>query len=98
MIRLESDCVGCPQGCINCGRQDGYLVLECDVCKDTVDTLYYSDEDKEVCLSCLTSHKPQKDGVCEICGKIATLYPWMDEWMCEDCIRDGAEKVEVEDE
>lgn len=31
MIRYEDDCVGCPQGCIHCGRGK-YPVWECDKC------------------------------------------------------------------
>lgn len=27
---VENDCVGCPQGCIKCGRHIDYYVFECD--------------------------------------------------------------------
>ena len=31
----ESDCVGCPQGCIRCGREIDYDVWECDECGES---------------------------------------------------------------
>lgn len=31
----QNDCVGCPQGCINCGRNRDYIVWECDECSCT---------------------------------------------------------------
>ena len=57
MRRVDNYCVGCPQGCINCGRKhvshyvcDGY---KCDA--DTIDgeTILYADGDKHYCLKCL---------------------------------------------
>ena len=32
----ENDCVGCPQGCIHCGRNVDYEVIECDECGKTI--------------------------------------------------------------
>lgn len=54
MIRYENDCVGCPQGCINCGRRRTPHIY-CNVCGDEID--YDSDEwtldkDYHVCDSC----------------------------------------------
>lgn len=38
MLRYENDCVGCPQGCIHCGRQYDYPIWTCDKCgKETYD-------------------------------------------------------------
>lgn len=31
MIKFEDDCVGCPQGCINCGRRR-VPYFYCDIC------------------------------------------------------------------
>lgn len=56
MIRLktENNCVGCPQGCINCGRgkHEALDALVCDYCGNEVDALYKYDGD-QVCASCL---------------------------------------------
>lgn len=52
---IENDCVGCPQGCIHCGRKNGYYVLDdlvCDECKESSDVLY-SYDDEQLCLGCL---------------------------------------------
>lgn len=35
MVHYENDCVGCPQGCVNCGRKQSYPVWECDKCGKT---------------------------------------------------------------
>ncbi len=32
MIYKENSCVGCPQGCISCGRNRDYWVFQCDIC------------------------------------------------------------------
>lgn len=51
---LENDCVGCPQGCINCGRKNDYPVLEdlrCDKCDESADVLYKY-EGEQLCLGC----------------------------------------------
>lgn len=54
MIYKEYDCVGCEY-CINCGRKEGYHVLECDECNDSVMKLYKHDG-RELCEKCLLNH------------------------------------------
>ena len=52
-VEYENDCVGCPQGCINCGRKHSrYVYLICDKCGDEVDALYKLDGE-ELCSSCV---------------------------------------------
>lgn len=53
MMEIENDCVGCPQGCINCGRKHSRYFY-CDDCGDCVepDKLYIYDGE-ELCESCL---------------------------------------------
>lgn len=55
MISHENDCVGCPQGCINCGRKD-VIYLICDDCGDYADDLYYGDDGGQYCKHCLKDH------------------------------------------
>jgi len=38
----ENFCVGCPQGCINCGRKHDVLIITCDFCDDQIE---YDDPD-----------------------------------------------------
>lgn len=51
MTKYENDCVGCPQGCIHCGR-DRTPYLYCDLCKDEAEYLYEYGDD-ELCEDCL---------------------------------------------
>lgn len=54
MVHVENDCVGCPQGCIRCGRQYDYYVWECDECGNQ----FYSEDEvvringKDYCDRC----------------------------------------------
>lgn len=43
MRELENYCVGCPQGCIHCGREVDVEVVYCDVCGDSDDVMYEYD-------------------------------------------------------
>lgn len=45
------DCVGCPDGCRNCGRKH-LLVLRCDRCQE--EKPKYSVNNGEYCEDCLT--------------------------------------------
>lgn len=47
----ENDCVGCPQGCIHCGRQYDYYVFECERCGKTSSEEYdyIHDGDNDYC-------------------------------------------------
>lgn len=52
---MQSECVGCPQGCINCGRKEKTPYLEnfvCDVCGDDSERLYERDG-QQICASCI---------------------------------------------
>lgn len=42
---IENFCVGCPQGCINCGRKKDVLVITCDWCGDDI---YYPEDAEDV--------------------------------------------------
>lgn len=55
MIKYEDYCVGCPQGCINCGRKH-LPVPYCDECGDelSADDMYKMD-DKMLCGHCVLS-------------------------------------------
>lgn len=50
-VKFENECVGCPQGCIHCGR-DKVKHFYCDRCNDDVETLYLYGHD-ELCEECL---------------------------------------------
>jgi len=54
MIRYENDCVGCPQGCIDCGRRS-VPYYYCDMCDDALDTddMYEDEEYEDLCPDCL---------------------------------------------
>ena len=51
MIRVENECVGCPQGCIHCGR-DKTQHLYCDRCGEDSEELFIFDGE-ELCEDCL---------------------------------------------
>ena len=51
MIKYENECVGCPQGCIHCGR-DKTQHLYCDRCGEDSEELYVFDGE-ELCEDCL---------------------------------------------
>ena len=51
MIKYENECVGCPQGCIHCGR-DKTQHLYCDRCGADCEELYVFDGE-ELCEECL---------------------------------------------
>lgn len=42
MIKIEDLCVGCPQGCIDCGRKHAEVFV-CDDCGDEECDLYEFD-------------------------------------------------------
>ena len=52
---VQNDCVGCPQGCIHCGRDKNYVVIiyECDRCKvDSTDEPIYETQYGQLCVNC----------------------------------------------
>lgn len=50
-VFYEDNCVGCPQGCISCGRKH-QLVFECDGCGEQGSTLYEFDGE-QLCAECV---------------------------------------------
>lgn len=54
MVRYENDCVGCPQGCIHCGRKH-MPHCYCDECGCEIDyrsERWDADSDYHVCEEC----------------------------------------------
>lgn len=101
-FRIEDNCVGCPMGCINCGRRHQH-VYYCDHCEDYTDELYEY-EGQELCWECYKSMFNEKlcddmdDSRCEECGCEADfLYevqPGI--WLCEGCLKEMAERVDID--
>ena len=59
MKRFENDCVGCPQGCINCGRKH-VACWYCDDCGDACDPdELYDYDDEELCEYCVLKRIPK---------------------------------------
>lgn len=54
MLKYENDCVDCPQGCIQCGRNHTPH-LYCDECGEDAEVLYDYDGE-ELCQECLLEH------------------------------------------
>lgn len=53
MRDIQNDCVGCPQGCISCGRNHNYTVFYCDRCNDELEeNEVYELDGKEYCEQC----------------------------------------------
>lgn len=58
MIGTENICVGCPQGCINCGRKHA-LVCTCDRCGEQIDPgKLYEYDGEDYCIDCLKMVMP----------------------------------------
>lgn len=56
MVEFEKgeSCVGCPQGCIDCGRKHSSVPhMYCDDCNQEFETLYKYDGN-QLCKDCLT--------------------------------------------
>lgn len=58
MVEVRNDCVGCPQGCINCGRKYDYKVLVCDNCNSEEEELY-DYEGEQLCAECVLDRIPR---------------------------------------
>lgn len=55
MIQFEDECVGCPQGCISCGRKH-VPHFYCDNCGEEIDLDdLYKDDDEMLCRDCILS-------------------------------------------
>ena len=55
MIIYESQCVGCPQGCMNCGAKHT-AVLICDDCGAEEQELYVGEDEGQYCKRCVLDH------------------------------------------
>ena len=53
MIRYESDCVDCADGCHGCGLKKETPHLYCDECGSDEEVLYKFDDGCELCAECL---------------------------------------------
>lgn len=53
-IEIENDCVGCPMGCIECGRKHSpHPFYICDECDEEVEELYEDEDDgTQLCMEC----------------------------------------------
>lgn len=49
-VKIVDECVGCPQGCINCGRKH-VEVSVCDWCEEYA-AEFYDIDGEEVCKDC----------------------------------------------
>lgn len=106
--RIEDECVGCPQGCVNCGRKrvEVYFCDKCDTDADEYEPLYEYNG-KELCFDCLKDSLNQIEcddcdsERCAECGyDIGTLYDLEGEWLCDDCLQkrlDADYKMDLED-
>lgn len=60
MIRIENDCVGCPQGCISCGRKH-IPHYYCDECEEEIsENDMYDDDGEMLCRECLLDRHAAK--------------------------------------
>lgn len=62
MIRYENDCVGCPQGCIHCGRKHSPHIY-CDICGGELsyqDSDASLDKDYHVCDECKSEEEEEE--------------------------------------
>lgn len=88
MRQYENFCVGCPQGCINCGRKN-VLVMSCDKCGEDITPLY-DFMGLELCLDCIM--EDGKPGECEECGANEILV----DGLCRECLVAELDKVREE--
>lgn len=100
--RVEDDCVGCDH-CIDCGRKH-IKIHYCDVCDDDVNELFYDLNGREVCWDCFKEQFMSKicddmdEDRCAQCGTDAEeLFQIDGEWVCNECLEELAEKVDMED-
>lgn len=53
MTKIVNECVGCPQGCVNCGRKR-VVRTYCDMCdEEIIGKIYEAGIYDELCESCL---------------------------------------------
>ena len=99
----DNDCVSCER-CVNCGRGD-YKAWYCDKCGFYEGTLYKGINGEELCLDCFleqyeSKYAEESDKMeCNICGDdVEKLYYVDGQWVCEDCLLNMAETVDMEGE
>lgn len=99
---VENFCVGCPQGCINCGRKHDVTIYYCDEC-ETQDVDLYEWNGRELCEDCIKEELLQiicddmDSPHCEGCGcESDILYKPEDKWICEDCLDDYLSFLRIE--
>lgn len=93
MIEYLDDCVGCPQGCISCGRNIPHKVVECDTCGKTNDKpemRFVPFGNKQLCPECYINAEVERGGarkiVCEECGADESLVEIDETILCPDCV------------
>lgn len=67
MVRYESDCVGCADGCHGCGLKTETPHLYCDECGEECEKLYIYSDGRELCADCLLGQFEEvtADEVCD---------------------------------
>lgn len=96
-IKKRNDCVGCPQGCIHCGRGN-YYTVECDKCGEEGNDkeIYFEYGGSHFCKDCFPKFleeegilKEVSSGVCAYCGEeTEKMYEVDGETVCEECLSD----------
>ena len=72
MRTIENDCVGCPQGCIQCGRNFDYEIIECDSCGIELDAdNVYQIGDKDYCEKCYVRKSMSDEDALDILSEIS---------------------------
>ena len=101
-FRIEDNCVGCPMGCIHCGRSHQH-VYYCDRCDTENEPLYEADNGDEVCWDCYKEQYTEKicddmdEEHCNLCNSDAEyLYLVDGSWICEQCLKSIADRVDME--
>lgn len=61
MMQIENDCVGCPQGCIDCGRKRTPHYY-CDNPKCRAEETLYHTEDGDFCADCVLERFEKVEG------------------------------------
>ena len=93
---IDNFCVGCPQGCIHCGRDRDIRVYYCDDCGENADddTPLYDWNGQELCFDCVKESLNAKelddmdDSLCENGCETDVLYEFEGKWLCRDCLKE----------
>ncbi len=97
----DNDCVSCER-CINCGRGD-YKAYYCDDCGYSESILYKGENEQELCWDCFLKQYESRvcddtdDTICANCGSDDEILYLVDgEWVCEECLKGTAERIDTE--